>query len=187
MLRFIVARVLIGVSLLVAGSLTVPSASPMVAPPSAPVLIRVDGLALTTPVSLPDASYARANDMPPAAPAPTAAPATLTPREVFLQALGRSSWPLAQHARVEALVGGCENTTYEPAKTVQEKNGTTSVGYLQVNVESHPDLAARFDLTDPLGNLNAGKIVEDRARERGLPSPWVNCDAVIAARVGGGN
>lgn len=169
-MKLILARLLIGAAVLLSASMGASSAAPAVVaqstPTAAPLLPHLDIVAMVTPT------------VAPAAPEPTPTAAPLTPYEVFEQALARSSWPLAMYPTVEARVA-CENTTYTPELTRHEENGTVSTGLLMVN-SVHEDLAREFDLTDPLANLNAGKIVADRHARAGLPSPWMYCDARAA-------
>lgn len=201
--RAAVGLLVIGAAYSGAVGLTDPARAGSTPAAATPALLEVDARALATPATAEDvrgpsrgghlgllSQDAWSGEVPGAVggatpPQRSTATATPTPREVFLQALARSSWPLSQHGQVEARVGTCENTVYDPTLTRLEENGSTSTGLLMVN-SVHADLAARFDLTDPLQNLNAGKIVADRHRAAGLPSPWMNCDALIAARAAGG-
>lgn len=146
-----------------AGSTPALSATPTVLP------LRMETLVAPTPASTPDAAKVIEAHLP------------RTPREVFRAALALSSWPPEEWSRIEALVGDCENRTYDPAKVNLEDNGTRSVGLLQVNVDAHPGIAGRYDLTDPLQNLNAGREVQLAHDAAGLPSPWLYCDALIAS------
>lgn len=130
--------------------------------------LRMETLVAPTPASTPDATAVIEAHLP------------RTPLEVFLAALAMSTWPADEWARVEALVGDCENQTYDPTLVNHEDNGHTSVGYLQVNVDAHPGIAGRYDLTDPLQNLNAAREVQLAHDAAGLPSPWLYCDALIA-------
>lgn len=167
-MKLIFARLLIGAAALISASLGAPIETPAAsqAPSPVPMLQHLDHDVMTTPTPEPTATAA--------APEPIA----LTPYEVFKIALVRSSWPMAAWPIVEARVA-CENTTYDPTDTRLEENGTVSTGLLMVN-SVHEDLARDYDLTDPLQNLNAGRIVADRHARMGLPTPWQYCDGRAA-------
>lgn len=51
-----------------------------------------------------------------------------------------------------------------------------AVGLLQIRVDQHPDLARRYDLFDPVQNLNAAYELEGQAARMRLPTPWATCD-----------
>lgn len=96
-----------------------------------------------------------------------------TPYELFRASLALSTWPSEEWTRVERIVGSCENRTYDPAL---HGDYGLAVGYLQIRKDWHPELAARYDLEDPLQNLNAGYELQQTARAMRLPSPWAACE-----------
>jgi len=186
--------------MLLGASLAAPSAPAAVAVSTpAPVLLAVDAVALTTPVAPPQGGEAVGSD-PGAESQPASRESTSIanvnqvadaagagwPAErvrAFRAALARSSWPVAEHELTEARVA-CESG-YDAGQRNLERNGSTSWGLLMVNDGAHADLARRYDLTDALQNLEAGREVAARHEAAGLPTPWQHCDALIAARARG--
>ena len=71
---------------------------------------------------------------------------------VFAEALAESPWSGTPAVRS---VAWCESELQSDAVGDQGR----ARGYLQVRRDAHPDLAARFDLDSPSGNLAAGWIV----------------------------
>ena len=159
-------------------AVAVVSSTPIAAAPDPGILVRIDQVStlypvvgMQTPIALRTIDSLRG--VPGVIDAKMVSPQT--PREVFRAALAESWWPITDWALVERRVA-CESG-FDPRK---RGDGGASVGYLMIHVPAHPDIAVVFDLEDPVQNLNAGRMVAQRAAAAGLPSPWLYCDREAA-------
>lgn len=90
----------------------------------------------------------------------------------FMGSLSLSTIPVEAHGRYIKRVE-CESG-FDPSEVGD--NGL-AWGLTQIRVDVRPDLAAKYDLFDPVQNLNAAYEHEADAARMGLPTPWVRCDA----------
>lgn len=76
------------------------------------------------------------------------------PVSIFRAALTRSSWPAHLHHDLE-VIAACESRL----DALQIGDGGRAFGWLQIRVDYHAELAARYELLDGPQNLEAGWAV----------------------------